>query len=140
MINFQIKALPDCGRARHSVRAVFRMRVGQRTARPACFFLKLRHCLISVDFGAGSCLMDGAMNTSLVKSVPQGDFVEVSALMKDWETKFQMLVSQKRPIKYDMYPMPNISQEFQNRLAQQGYCDLILESDQWQHFLVPNSN
>jgi hypothetical protein len=84
--------------------------------------------------------MEDAMNTSLVKSVPQGDFVEVSVLMKDWETKFQMLVSQKRPIKYDMYPMPSIPQEFENRLAQQGYRDLVLESDQWQHFLVPNSN
>ena len=80
------------------------------------------------------------MNTSLVKSVPQGDFVEVSVLVQDWEIKFQMLVSEKRPIKYDMYPMPNIPQEFKNRLTQQGYCDLILESDQWQHFLVPNSN
>jgi len=80
------------------------------------------------------------MNTSLVKSVPQGDFVEVSVLVQDWETKFQMLVSEKRPIKYDMYPMPNIPDEFKNRLTQQGYCDLILESDQWQHFLVPNSN
>jgi len=80
------------------------------------------------------------MNTSLVKSVPQGDFVEVSVLVQDWETKFQMLVSQKRPIKYDMYPMPNIPDEFKNRLTQQGYRDLILESDQWQHFLVPNSN
>ena len=80
------------------------------------------------------------MNTSLVKSVPQGDFVEVSALVKDWETKFQLLVSEKRPFKYDMYPMPNIPDEFKNRLTQQGYRDLILESDQWQHFLVPNSN
>ncbi len=84
--------------------------------------------------------MDGAMDTSLIKSVPQGDFVEVSVLMKDWEAKFQMLVSQKRPIKYDMYPMPGIPQEFENRLAQQGYRDLVLESDRWQHFLVPNSN
>jgi hypothetical protein len=80
------------------------------------------------------------MNTSLVKSAPQGDFVEVSALMKDWETKFQSLVSQKRPIKYDMYPMPNIPPEFKNRLTQQGYQDLILENDRWQHFLIPTSN
>ncbi len=80
------------------------------------------------------------MNTSLVKSVPQGDFVEVSALVKDWETKFQLLVSEKRPFKYDMYPMPNIPQEFKDRLNQQGYRDFILESDQWQHFLIPNSN
>ncbi len=84
--------------------------------------------------------MKGAMNTSLVKSVPQGDFMEVSALMQDWETRFQTLVSEKRPIKYDMYPMPNIPDEFKHRLSQQGYCDLILESDQWQHFLVPNPN
>ena len=80
------------------------------------------------------------MNTSLVKSAPQGDFVEVSVLMKDWETKFQALVSQKRPIKYDMYPMPGIPPEFRNRLSQQGYQDLILENDRWQHFLVPGSN
>jgi len=80
------------------------------------------------------------MNTSLVKSAPQGDFVEVSVLMKGWETKFHTLVSQKRPIKYDMYPMPAIPPDFQHRLSQQGYQDLILENDRWQHFLVPKSN
>jgi hypothetical protein len=80
------------------------------------------------------------MNTSLVKSVPQGDFAEVSVLMKDWEAKFQTLVSQKKPIRYDMYPILGIPQEFKNRLHQQGYQDLVLETDRWQHFLVPNSN
>ena len=39
-----------------------------------------------------------------------------------------------------MYPRPNIPQEIQTRLEQQGYCDLILENDRWQHFLVPHSN
>jgi hypothetical protein len=80
------------------------------------------------------------MNTSLVKTVPQGDFAEVSVLMQGWEIKFQMLVSQKQPIKYDMYPRPNIPPEICDRLNQQGYKDLILESDRWQHFLVPISN
>jgi hypothetical protein len=80
------------------------------------------------------------MNTSLVKSAPQGDFVEVSVLMKDWETKFQALVNEKRHIKYDMYPMPNIPLELMSRLHQQGYRDLVLENDRWQHFLVPKSN
>ncbi len=80
------------------------------------------------------------MNTSLVKSVPQGDFAEVSALMKGWENKFQSLVSQKQPIKYDMYPLPNIPRELKTWLEQQGYYDLVLENDRWQHFLVPNSN
>jgi len=83
-------------------------------------------------------LIDGAMNTSLVKSAPQGDFAEISPLMLGWETKFQMLVSQNRPIKYDMYPLLDIPQEFQSRLKHQGYSDLIIENDRWQHFLVPN--
>lgn len=69
------------------------------------------------------------MNTSLVKSVPQGDFAEVSALMKGWENKFQSLVSQKQPIKYDMYPLPNIPRELKTWLEQQGYYDLVLEND-----------
>ena len=84
--------------------------------------------------------MAGDMNTSLVKSVPQGNFAEISALTKDWETKFQMLIRQKRPIRYDMYPLQDIPQEFKDNLRQQGYNDLILESDQWQHFLVSNSS
>jgi hypothetical protein len=79
------------------------------------------------------------MKMSLVKSAPQGDFVEVSALHRGWETKFQLLVSQRRPIKYDMYPMPGIPPEFKNRLQAEGYQDLILESDRWQHFLLPDS-
>ncbi len=79
------------------------------------------------------------MNTSLVKTVPQGDFAEVSALMQGWETRFQMLVSQKQRIKYDMYPVQGIPPEIHDRLDEQGYQDLILDKDRWQHFLVPDS-
>jgi hypothetical protein len=39
-----------------------------------------------------------------------------------------------------MYPLPSIPPEICQRLTQQGYRDLILEKDQWQHFLVPSSN
>jgi hypothetical protein len=80
------------------------------------------------------------MNASLVKSAPQGDFVEISALMKSWEINIQTLVSQKRPIKFDMYPKQNIPPEIRNLLGQTGYHDHILENDRWQHFLVPASN
>jgi hypothetical protein len=79
------------------------------------------------------------MNTSLVKTAPQGDFAEISVLMQGWEIKFQMLVSQKQPVKFDMYPRPDIPPEINERLNQQGYNDLVLENDRWQHFLVPNS-
>lgn len=77
------------------------------------------------------------MNTSLVKSVPPGDFVEVSVLTRGWENTFHALVSQNQPIKFDMYPRPGIPPEIQSRLREQGYSDLIPENDRWQHFLVP---
>ena len=79
------------------------------------------------------------MNSSLVKLAPQGDFVEISALVKSWELKLRTLASQKKPIKFDVYPMSKVPSEINNLLNQQGYEDLILENDRWQHFLVPNS-
>ena len=80
------------------------------------------------------------MNTSLVKAGPNGDFAEVSVLTNGWEAKFQTLVGQKRPIKFDMYPVQNIPHEIKTNLSQQGYHDLVLENDRWQHFLVPDAN
>lgn len=80
------------------------------------------------------------MNSSLVKAAPQGDFAEVSVLFAGWETKFQTLISQRRPIKLDTYPKPDLLSKIGERLSQQGYKDLVLEKDRWQHFLVPNSN
>ena len=77
------------------------------------------------------------MNTSLVKSAPPGDFEEISVLMRGWENRLHTLVSENRPIKFDMYPQPGIPPEIRGRLQQQGYSDLIPENDRWQHFLVP---
>jgi hypothetical protein len=79
------------------------------------------------------------MDTSVIKSAPQGDFVEISVLMKDWDIKFLSSVGQKRAIKYDMYPMPDIPDFLKNALKYHGYQDLILENDRWQHFFVPKS-
>jgi hypothetical protein len=42
-----------------------------------------------------------------------------------------------KPIKYQVYNMPNLSQEIQDALNKQNYLHLILEPDHWQHFLVP---
>ena len=77
------------------------------------------------------------MKTSLVKSVPPGDFAEISVLIRGWETRVQTLISQNQPIKFDMYPQPAIPREIQSRLIQQGYSDLVPENDRWQHFLIP---
>ena len=80
------------------------------------------------------------MNTSLVKSIPQGDFAEVSVLMSDWQKKFEALLSQNRPIKFDVYPLPNVLPSVYQRLDQHGYRDLVIENDRWQHFLLPDTN
>jgi len=95
---------------------------------------------LHVDIKAIVWFSINAMNSSLVKSVPQGEFVEISALVKSWEAKLQAMASQKKAIKFDAYPIAKIPLGIFNVLKQQGYRDLILENDRWQHFLVPNSN
>ena len=77
------------------------------------------------------------MNTSFVKFTPPGDFAEISALKTNWQAHLQTLISEMQPIKFDFYPLPNMPQEIKRKLEQAGYSDLILEKDQWQHFLVP---
>jgi len=78
------------------------------------------------------------MNTSLVKSAPQGCFAEVSALKHGWQDQIELLISQKEPIAFDMYPQPGIPPSVISKLDQEGYSDLVLHHDQWQHFLVPS--
>ena len=79
------------------------------------------------------------MNTSLIKSQPTGDFVEISVLMSDWENRIQTLINQNRPIKFDIYPRSDIFHTIQDQLANQGYSELIPENDRWLHYLVPKS-
>ena len=80
------------------------------------------------------------MNTLLIKSTPVGDFSEISVLMEGWQSKFDAMVNQNRPIKFDMYPLRHIPQEFASRLSQKQYQDQIIENDRWVHFLLPSSN
>jgi len=80
------------------------------------------------------------MNTTLVKTAPHGNFAAVSVLMNDWEVRFQMLVSQKQAIQFDMYPKLGIPAHFKVSLSQQGYNDLVLANDRWLHYLVPQAN
>ena len=80
------------------------------------------------------------MNTSLVKTKPQGDFVAVSFLMGGWKEQFANLIREKHPICYDMYPLPSIPSEFRARLQDEGYSDLVPENDRWEHYLIPKSN
>jgi hypothetical protein len=77
------------------------------------------------------------MNVSLVKTVPQGEFEEVSVLKDGWRDKFQSLVSRNRPLKFDMYPKKGIPEEVKAILEQRGYNALVPLNDRWQHFLLP---
>jgi len=79
------------------------------------------------------------MNTILIKSVPPGDFEEVTIQMADWQAHFLKLVQERKPIKYDVYTMPTLSKDIEDELSRQSYCHLILESDHDKHFLRPIS-
>ena len=81
------------------------------------------------------------MNVSLVNSVPPGDFAEISVLMSGWQNRFQTLVRQRRPIKFDFYPMPGLPTEIHQSLRERGgYRDVVFQKDQWQHFFIPEPN
>lgn len=69
--------------------------------------------------------------------MPTGNFEAISVLLSGWESQFESLVTNKRPIRYDMYPLTHIPEKFQSRLKAGGYSDLVLENDRWQHFLIP---
>lgn len=79
------------------------------------------------------------MNTALIKTVPSGDFEEVSIHMPDWQAHFMRLVQEKKRIKFGLYTMPIIPKDIRDELSRQTYRDLILEHDHWHHFLVPPS-
>ncbi|MGH7942275.1 MAG: hypothetical protein ACREFR_14500 [Limisphaerales bacterium] len=76
--------------------------------------------------------------TILVKSAPTGDFEEASIHMPDCGARFLKLIQERKPIKYDVATMPNLSKEIQDELNGR-YAHLILESDHDKHFLNPIS-
>jgi hypothetical protein len=79
------------------------------------------------------------MNTIIIKSVSHGDFEEISIHMPDWQAQFRKLVQEEKPIRYDVYTMPNLAKEIQEELSKRGYRHLILDSDKDQHFLAPKT-
>jgi hypothetical protein len=91
------------------------------------------------DHGTGDNELIGKfMNIILIKSVPAVNFEEISIHMPDWQTRFLKLVQDEKPINYDVYTMPNLSTEIQNELSKRGYRELILDSDNDKHFLIPS--
>jgi len=77
------------------------------------------------------------VNIILIKSVPPGDFEQISIQMPDWQARFLKLVQERKPVKYDVYTMPTLSKDIQDELSRQSYCHLILQSDHDKHFLTP---
>ena len=76
-------------------------------------------------------------NAALVKSPPPGDFAYVSSTNTDWSTRLLSLISQKRPVNYDFFPLHKFPDDVLEKVAQNGYQHLILEKDHWQHFFIP---
>ena len=86
--------------------------------------------------GNCSCIR---VNTIIVKSLSAGDFEEISIQMADWQARFLKLVQEQKPIRYDVYTMPNLSGEIEEELSKHGYRHLILDDDKDQHFLAPRT-
>lgn len=80
-----------------------------------------------------------AMNHIIIKTVPPGDFEDISIEMPDWQARFLKLVQDEKHLKYDVYTMPNPSKEIQDELSKRGYRDFILDGDKDQHFLAPKT-
>jgi len=79
------------------------------------------------------------MNAFIIQTPPRGDFEEISICMPDWQARFVELVKQRAKIQYEVYSMPVIPQGTGDDLGSRGYCDLILDGDTWQHFLIPKA-
>jgi len=76
----------------------------------------------------------------IIKTVPAGDFEEISIHMPDWKTKFLSLALQGKHIKYYVHTMPTIPKDIFAELRGMRYFDLILEGECRQHFLIPRSD
>jgi hypothetical protein len=79
------------------------------------------------------------MITAITTSIPPGEFEEVSTHMPDWQARFLKLVQEGKRIKYGLYTMPNIPTNIQSELSRRSYSQLILDEDNWQHFLIPQA-
>jgi hypothetical protein len=77
------------------------------------------------------------MNTSIIQSIPDGAFEEVSIHNQEWEATFLRLIRGRKRIKYNLETMPVIPEPIEKELGKQSYRKAILESDNWQHFLFP---
>ena len=80
------------------------------------------------------------MNAFISRTVPAGDFEEISIEMPEWKSTFLSLVEQGKRIKYNVHTMPTIAKDIRTELSKRSYCDFILDRDRDHHFLVPNSN
>jgi len=80
------------------------------------------------------------MRTVLSKTAPLGEFVEVSVLMRDWRTKFRILIRQNRRIQYYVGTMPAIPSDLKRALKRKGYIDIALDFDDARRFLIPDNS
>ena len=77
------------------------------------------------------------MNTIIVSQPPDGVCEEVGIQDDQWQARFLGLVTQRLPIKLNLSTMPTIPDTISQELTRQNYLKCILETDNWQIFLVP---
>jgi hypothetical protein len=77
------------------------------------------------------------MNVLITESAPEGTFEEVSIELDGWRERFELLVSERKQIRFNVHTMPIISEHVRDSLNRHKYVYVIEESHADQLFLVP---
>lgn len=77
------------------------------------------------------------MNVLITKSAPEGIFEEVSIEEDGWQEKFELLIRERKSIRFGVHTMPTISQHILEALNHHKYVYVIEESHADQLFLLP---
>jgi len=79
------------------------------------------------------------MKIEVIPALPPDvyQYQEISANSPDWKERFLNLIRQKKQIKYGRYTLQEIPKEIEIELIENGYKDVVVKGDIWQHFLVP---
>ncbi len=77
------------------------------------------------------------MNVLITKSAPEGIFEEVSIEENGWQERFELLIRERKNIRFGVHTMPAMSQHILDALNKHKYIYVIEESHADQLFLLP---
>lgn len=77
------------------------------------------------------------MNVIITKSAPEGIFEEISIEESGWQERFELLVRERKNIRFGVHTMPVLSQHILDALNKHKYIYVLEESHADQLYLLP---